>query len=242
VTRLAPRLDVLPPAQRALWPELARVPREFVLYGGTGLALRLGHRTSVDFDFFAHDPLDHHALERELPWLREGDSLQEEANARTVLVRAGGGTVKVSLFGNIRFGRVGEPALTGDGTLEVASLLDLAGTKAKVLLQRVEAKDYLDLAALLGAGLPLEQILGSARALFGPAFNPLIARKTLAYFEGGDLASLSEEVKQSLVAHAIRDVEVQALPKVSDRLDSRIPPLSVGEPPCFVDPRSSKRG
>jgi hypothetical protein len=216
VTRLSPRFDVLPPAQRALWPELARLPRSFVLYGGTALALHLGHRTSVDFDFFAHDPLDHHALERELPWLREGDSLQEEANARTVSVRAGGGTVKVSLFGKITFGRVGEPALTEDGTLEVASLLDLAGTKVKALLQRVEAKDYLDVAALLGAGLPVEQILGAARALFGPAFNPLIAQKTLAYFEGGDLASLPEAVKRTLVAHA------------TERLDSMSVPLSIG--------------
>jgi hypothetical protein len=219
MTRLSPRFDVLPPAQRALWPELAGVPHGFVLYGGTGLALRLGHRTSVDFDFFAHDPLDHHALERALPWLREAEALQEEANARTVLVRAAGGTVKVSLFGNITLGRVGEPDLTEDGVLRVASLLDLGGTKVKALLQRVEAKDYLDMAALLDAGVSLERILGAARALFGPAFNPLVARKRLAYFEGGDLASLPAEVKRNLVGHAIRDIEMEALPKQSERLD-----------------------
>lgn len=226
MTRLAPRFEVLPEVQRALWPELARLPRSFVLYGGTALALRLGHRTSVDFDFFSHEPLDHHALERDLPWLRESESLQEEANTRTVLVRAGGGAVKVSLFGTIKFGRVGEPALTDDGTVLVASLLDLAGTKVKALLQRVEAKDYLDVAALLGAGLPLEQILGAARALFGPAFNPLIARKTLAYFEGGDLASLPAKIKKTLTTHAIRDFEVPALPRVSERLDVAAPPLA----------------
>ncbi len=219
MTRLAPRLDVLPAAQRALWPELAALPRGFVLYGGTALALRLGHRASVDFDFFAHEPLDHRALERALPWLREGEALQEEANARTVLVRAGGGSVKVSLFGNIAFGRVGEPEVTEDGALRVASLVDLGGTKVKALLQRVEAKDYLDVAALLDAGVPIEEILGAARALFGPSFNPLIAQKTLAYFEGGDLASLPEDVKRKLTAHATRDVEVRALPKRSERLD-----------------------
>jgi hypothetical protein len=58
-----PRLDALPAPQRALWPELAEVPRRYVLYGGTALALRLAHRPSVDFDFFAHDHLDHHELE-----------------------------------------------------------------------------------------------------------------------------------------------------------------------------------
>jgi hypothetical protein len=219
VTRFAPRLDVLPAAQRALWPELACLPSGFVLYGGTALALRLGHRTSVDFDFFAHDPLDHHALERAVPWLREGEALQEEPNARTVLVRAGGGSVKVSLFGNIAFGRVGDPEATDDGVLRVASLLDLAGTKVKALLQRVESKDYLDVAALLDAGVPIEHILGAARALFGAAFNPLVAQKTLAYFEGGDLASLPGEVKRRLTAHATRDVEVPALPRRAERLD-----------------------
>lgn len=38
----SPRLDVLPEAQRRLWRELAAVPGEFTLYGGTALALHLG--------------------------------------------------------------------------------------------------------------------------------------------------------------------------------------------------------
>ncbi|MGM0425440.1 MAG: nucleotidyl transferase AbiEii/AbiGii toxin family protein [Thermodesulfobacteriota bacterium] len=29
------------------------MPSEFVLYGGTAIALHLGHRSSVDFDFFS---------------------------------------------------------------------------------------------------------------------------------------------------------------------------------------------
>jgi hypothetical protein len=54
----APRLDILPPPQRRLWDELAAVPEEFVLYGGTALALHLRHRESLDFDFFGNKPLD----------------------------------------------------------------------------------------------------------------------------------------------------------------------------------------
>ena len=46
-----PRLDILPASQRTLWPELDATPDHFTLYGGTALALRLGHRQSVDFDF-----------------------------------------------------------------------------------------------------------------------------------------------------------------------------------------------
>ena len=73
----------------------------------------------------------------------------------------------------------------------MASPIDLLGHKLKVLLQRVEAKDYQDIAALLRSGLALEQGLGAARALFGAAFAPAEALRALTYFEGGDLLRLS---------------------------------------------------
>ena len=42
---LKPQLDILPAEQRALWDELAPLRQlGFVLYGGTAIALRLGHR------------------------------------------------------------------------------------------------------------------------------------------------------------------------------------------------------
>jgi hypothetical protein len=65
-----PKLNTLPPAQRAIWPLLAEIPRHFVLYGGTAVALRLGHRVSVDFDFFAAVPFRPEALLGAVSWLR----------------------------------------------------------------------------------------------------------------------------------------------------------------------------
>jgi hypothetical protein len=51
-------LEILPEAQWRLWPELRPASQlGFVLYGGTAIALRLGHRSSVDFDFFTDQPL-----------------------------------------------------------------------------------------------------------------------------------------------------------------------------------------
>jgi hypothetical protein len=50
---LEPKLDVLPAAQQEIWTSLAAAPDlNFVLYGGTAIALQLGHRESLDFDFF----------------------------------------------------------------------------------------------------------------------------------------------------------------------------------------------
>jgi len=49
-----PQKAILPPAQREIFPQLAPArSMSFVLYGGTAIALYLGHRVSLDFDFFA---------------------------------------------------------------------------------------------------------------------------------------------------------------------------------------------
>ena len=83
---IAPRLDILPDAQQAIWPSLAEVRDAFVLYGGTGLALRLGHRTSVDFDFFSHKPLDTERLFG-TRLLDNAETLQRSEDTLTVSVR-----------------------------------------------------------------------------------------------------------------------------------------------------------
>ena len=71
-----PNLDGLLPAQRALWPELAAKPESFTLYGDTGLALRVGHRASVDFDFFSNASFDPERLAEQTPYLREAERIQ----------------------------------------------------------------------------------------------------------------------------------------------------------------------
>lgn len=188
-----------------------------MLYGGTALALRLGHRASVDFDFFSSDPLGHRGLQA-LPFFRGSQVLQEQPDALTVSVDRDG-PVKLSFFGPVAFGRVGAPDPI-PGQFLVASLLDLGATKLKALLQRVEAKDYLDVAALLKAGIPLADILRAGRALFGDAFNPLVAKKALAYFEGGDLGTLDPATREVLSRAAVEDVELSPLPRLSTRLES----------------------
>ena len=198
---LEPILAVLPDEQRRLWPALAGVPDSFVLYGGTALALRLGHRSSVDFDFFSSAPLDHDALFA-LPFAARAEVLQREPAALTLSVTMNGAPVKVSFFGNIGFGRVGHPERTTDGGPWVASLLDLFGTKLKVLLQRVAARDYLDLAAILRAGLPLPDGLGAARTLFGNEFPPMEAVKTLAYFDEGEAVNVPPATRRYLTQQA----------------------------------------
>ena len=198
---LKPILTTLPEEQRRLWPALAGVPESFVLYEGTALALRLGHRSSVDFDFFSSSSLDQDSLFA-IPFVARAEVLQREPTALTLSVTINGKPVKVSFFGDIDIGRVGHPDQTEDGVLWVASLLDLFGTKLKVLLQRIAARDYLDLAAILRAGTPLTDGLGAARALFGKQFPPMEAVKALAYFDEGDAKRVDAETRRYLARQA----------------------------------------
>jgi hypothetical protein len=140
-----PYLEILPAPQRALWNELSEVSREFVLDGGTALALHLAHRNSVDFDLFG--------------------------------------------------GRA----------------LDLAGTKASVVQVRAEAKDYIDMDALISAGkVDLPLALSAAQRLYGSTFNPQITLKALSFCDDGDLRLLPEDMKLRL-ATAAREVDLDHL-------------------------------
>lgn len=186
-----------------------------MLYGGTAIALRLGHRASVDFDFFTHLRLDRSALGAALPFVAHSTILQDQPDAVSMIVPQGDAEhshVKVSFFGGITFGRVAEPDATEDGIVIIASAEDLFATKLKVILQRAEAKDYRDIAALLRSGMDLARGLASARALFGRQYQPSESLKALVYFRDGDLQALLEEEKRTLI-DAVEDV--RDLPNVT---------------------------
>jgi hypothetical protein len=218
-------MDILPPAQKRLWPELGNAPNlGFALYGGTAIALRLGHRDSVDFDFFSEKPLDREAIKAAFPFMAQSTTLQDHGNTWVVLVSDGDSGkehVKVSFFGTIGFGRVGEPDFTDDGVLQVASFDDLMATKLKVVLQRAEAKDYRDVAAMVNAGVSLSHGLASARQLYGPNFQPGESLKALVYFNDGDLKTLTAAERKTLV-DAVK--AVRKLPDVALRSSSLTSP------------------
>ena len=193
----APKLSALPEAQRALWPELAQVPKHFVLYGGTAVALYFGHRASVDFDFFTSESVNPGALMRSLPFLRGGKPVQVAANTLDIEVTRGM-PVKVQFLGGLPHRRVRDPQATDDGIARVASPLDLLATKLRTIWQRSQAKDFLDIDELLRQGVSLKDGLGAAYAVFGGEFNSHISLRALAYFEDGDLKTLPDEVKKKL--------------------------------------------
>jgi hypothetical protein len=203
-----PNLTTLPAPQRALWPELGGTPDTFTLYGVTALALYFGHRTSVDFDFFSNASFDPDHLAETVPYLRDAERLQIAADTLTCRVERGG-PVLVSFFGGLGLGQVAAREQVRDLPLHVASLLDIAGTKAAVVQKRAEVKDYLDIDALLQQGIDLPTVLAAAMVVYGRRFNPLITLKALSYFD--DLAGLPAEVR-TRISKAVAAVDITMLP------------------------------
>lgn len=208
--RLDPRLDILPAAQREIWSRLSAAPGlGLVLYGGTAIALHLGHRESLDFDFIQSEPLDKDALRASFDFIREAPILQDGLNILVVSAAMPSGGVRVSLFGGIGFGRVKDALQTRDGELIVASLDDLMATKLKAILDRVEAKDYRDIAEMISAGVSLPTGLSAFRKMFGG--EPSQVLRAIGFFDDGDLRTLDATDRDIL--RSARD-DVRQLPDV----------------------------
>lgn len=210
-----PNLGILPPAQKSLWAELESTPKSFVLYGGTALALRFGHRQSEDFDFFSDKSFQPSALLDGIAYLKNAELSQFHENTLTAIVDREG-PVKVSFFGAVGLNRVQDPDLVEENGIRVASTIDLVATKLKTVQQRALVKDYVDIASALDTGLGLPEALAAAGAIFGKAFNGALSLKALTYFEDGDLPNLRRDVRDKL-REAAASVDLRRLPLAKAR-------------------------
>lgn len=122
---LKPDLSILPPPSLQLWPELDDTPETFTLYGGTALALRFGHRISVDFDFFSNQPFDPDELVSSVSYIKEAERIHVSPNTLTCRVERNG-PVLFSFFGALGLGQAAPREKVEGRTFYVASLLDIA--------------------------------------------------------------------------------------------------------------------
>ena len=220
-----PKLEILPDAQRRLWSELIDVPRTFTLYGGTALALRLGHRQSIDFDFFGNDEFDPDTLLGSVPFLSNAVVTQKSPNTLTVKVNRGE-DVFVSFFGAPELKHLHDGDTVDENGITIASIYDLAGTKVSVVQKRAEIKDYIDIDAMIQTQLiDLPQALTAGRMIYGKQFNPEITLKALCYFEDGTVQKLSHETRTRLVA-AVQSVDLTNLPLLGQAITDRNQGLS----------------
>ncbi len=198
--------EAVPPDTLELLRRLCRTEAlgQFALVGGTSLALRLGHRLSVDLDFFTPEPFSCEVL---LEKLRR----DFEVNDSTL---HGGGMglfiegVKVDVV-TYRYPLMA-PYDRIDG-VRLFSLPDVIGMKLSALSNRGAKKDFFDVAELVKR-FGLGELLRIYRAKY-PLQEPVILLRSLVYFDDAefepDPVSLTgvswEEVKGGIVG-AVREM------------------------------------
>lgn len=151
---------ILPAAQRDALRRLgpAADGSGFYMAGGTALALQLGHRVSVDFDWFREERIeDPLALAAAL-------GVEVEATTADTLHAVSGG-VKSSFF-TYRYPLL-SPLVDARGYgCRLASVRDVAAMKLAAISQRGTRKDYHDLVAIGRSGLDLDAMLRAYRDKF----------------------------------------------------------------------------
>lgn len=221
LTAFQPRLDILTESQLTLWPELDIVPSHFVLYGGTGLALQLGHRVSEDFDFFSSEGFDPMRLHARLSFFRDLNPTDREAwvhykpdNLEGFVNRRG--SIKIAFFGGLNnLRRVEDPRRPAGSRVQVASLLDLAGMKMRVVQARGSWKDYVDIHALINHGIDIPMALAAARAI-DSAFNPATSVRALQFYGDGTLNRVPVAMQRDLTRWA-QAVDLTKLPTLQPK-------------------------
>jgi hypothetical protein len=173
---------VLPDAQQTVWRVLVQRAAAFLnggyyLAGGTALALQLGHRQSVDFDFFSQQPGLAGTMEEVLQPIP--GFLVRDIEPDTLHAEIGG--VKLSFIGAYRYPLLEQP-LDVEG-MRLAGLLDIGVMKLLALSHRATPRDYIDLAAILRAGCTLPDLLAACNRKYGDAFNPMVPLRALVSFQ-----------------------------------------------------------
>jgi len=144
--------------QRSLLGRLGKLAaqRDFYLAGGTAVALHLGHRMSVDLDWFvpkkwADPPL----------WTKQlqdaGFELREVRTAQGTFHGTING-VKNSFF-EYPYPLLSSLVVWDETGCALAALPDLASMKLMAIAQRGSRKDFIDLYALGSSGIPLKSML-----------------------------------------------------------------------------------
>ncbi len=170
--------EILDETRRALVPSFSSIKERFYLAGGTGLALQIGHRDSVDFDFFSRESFDTAALFEEIREMFAAHHLLKTQDERDTLSVMLDESVSISFFG-FPYPLVADVVETAE--LRLASIADIGCMKLSAITSRATLKDYVDLFFILRT-LPLSELLADASEKF-PQLDQNLILKSLVYFD-----------------------------------------------------------
>ena len=148
----------------------------FYLAGGTALSLQIGHRTSVDLDFFSPEHFDSNLLFTDLE-NEFGEHLKKIGEEKdTLFVKIF--DVDTSFFW-YKYGPI-ENLVQFEG-ISLISIKDAAAMKLLAITGRPVIRDYIDIYYLLKS-FNLAEMFSFANKKY-PNFNDYLALRALTYFE-----------------------------------------------------------
>ncbi len=172
----------LPPEARELLKKLNKTvcAHEAVLAGGTGLALHIGHRMSVDLDFFTQKAFSTEKVFQEMKRLGLTPKVLEESEGSLTVTVDG---IKVSMF--VYPYPFAEAMKEAEG-VPVAGVIDIAAMKIIAISQRGAKRDSFDLYFVL-QDIPFRKVAENMIRRFGAdRINPIHIGKSLVYFSDAD--------------------------------------------------------
>lgn len=178
---------------------------QFVLVGGTALALQIGHRKSIDLDMFTVSDVD---TEKLLNNLKSDYKVTERVKTKGSLISDIDG-IKVDF---IRFKySFAHPIKLVDG-IRLLSIEDIAPMKIDAITGRGSKKDFYDLYFLLER-FSLEQILAlySTKYQHSTLFHVI---KSLTWFEDAELQTPPEILDKKVTWGKVKKRIEQAVVKL----------------------------
>lgn len=165
------------------------LPGQTYLAGGSGLALHLGHRLSVDFDFFTPESFNQETLAKDLS--EQGKFLITRTAPDSLLGVFE--NTKFSLF-RYKYPLISEP--TDCLGIEVASKIDIGAMKIAAIMDRGTKKDFIDLYFLSKDKLSLDDCLDCYHQKYGALANNIYSIVTsLSYFDQAEESEMPKMLK-----------------------------------------------
>lgn len=171
-------LNILDKKRLNILPLLKTLKKDFYLAGGTALALQLGHRDSIDFDFFIKKNIDTGKLFEKLKETFKNHQIlkvQEEKNTLTVIINE---EIKLSFF-SYPYALIDK--LIDTENFKIASIKEIGCMKLSAITSRATLKDYVDLYFILEK-IKLPELLAKAEKKF-PDLDTNLILKSLVYFD-----------------------------------------------------------
>lgn len=170
--------DILDQKRSEILPFLSNFKDDFYLAGGTALALQLGHRDSIDFDFFSTNSFSTEELFHKVERIFLGHQVVKIQEAKDTLTLIIDSSIKLSFFGYQY--KLIKP-LIDENFFKLASIEDIAGMKMSAIISRSVLKDYIDLYFIFHQ-FELTTLLNLTNKKF-PTIDSNLVLKSLVYFE-----------------------------------------------------------